>query len=446
MSDDLVVNQPRIGWFYDGDESTPATATLLQDTGEEITLTIPWVEEGGKSGAYARWFYGPNVIVGDDRDRTRYSYSVPPVLHFQDSDGLVALVGCRSRGGRSPMGRGAGHGVVGVQFAVVGAGPYDYGEIHGLRSQMPALADWVGLKSLTTTYDLHPDNRLRSLDLHLESPPPLALARSLNLRLRPNFQSGPAGPGVTEVREMLQAETRVARARPWVDHLRVHNTVRDILDIASWRPTGTQELWALRDDDPMKVMSGDAVGEQWHTVKTYVTRKYEPQSRVRFLFAFDDVGTSGFKRWATLRRQFERGLTPILAYFNHPGMPVESLMVQTNIGFEAIGYRLAVEAGKSPGGANREHHDARLQRIAAALPVVPPFDVEDWVMRATDAYNGFKHAHRDLPDTMESYRTLIESWLVFRLWVAGRIGVTPETLERRRATDYLWRRCEDLNT
>src|SRR5690606_41015129 len=134
VPDDLLVNKPRIGWFYDGDESTPATATLLQDTGEEITLTTPWVEEGGKSGAYARGFYGPNVIVGDDRDRTRYSHSVPPVLHFKNSDGLVALVGCRSRGGRSPMGRGAGHGVVGVQFAVVGAGPYDYGEIHGLRS------------------------------------------------------------------------------------------------------------------------------------------------------------------------------------------------------------------------------------------------------------------------------------------------------------------------
>lgn len=440
MANELLAGRARLGWFFDDDPATPQTATLLEDTGNALTLTLPWINER-PTGQYERWFHGTTTRFGDDPDRTKYRYEVPELLHFRDVDGPVALVGCRGAGMQSNSAYGQGRGVIRITFAVLGGGGCDYTRINGMRTQVPSLGEWVGLRSIDSSYSLTDDQRLRSLDLHLESPDPVRLDRRLNLQLRPSFFSRPAADDITEIGEPLQVETRARDARPWTEHLALHNTVRDLVDVASWRPSGTSGIWALRDDDPERALSGRAVGDRWSPVRSYVVREHQPRTRSQFLFGFNDLGAAGFRRWARLRQEYARGLDPILAYFDHPAMPAEALLLQTNIGFEAIGYHLALESGASRHLAGGEGHQPRLLRIAAQLPLSPPFDTKEWATQATAAYNGVKHANRTMPDPSVVYQTLIQSWVVLRLWVAAKIGVPTAALERTTKIDHLWRQA-----
>lgn len=139
----LEVGNPRLAWFADGDETTPETATLLEDTGSQIILRVPWTGMASRS-PYERWFHGASTQWGDDPERSRFKYEVPKTLWFQDVEGSVTLVGCRSAGFKSTM--RSGQGRVDVQFAVLGAGgTSDYQKINGLRSSMPGLSNWMRL-------------------------------------------------------------------------------------------------------------------------------------------------------------------------------------------------------------------------------------------------------------------------------------------------------------
>jgi ApeA N-terminal domain 1 len=431
---EMLVGVPRLGWLADGDTETPATATLLQDDGKRISLTIPW--QGSGDSPYERWFCGNTVRWGDDPEGTRFSYKVPDVLWFEDGRGLVTLVGCRGLGMTGFM--SVGEGRADVRFAVMGGrSGSDYRQINGLRSEMPGLGEWMSLRSLKHEVSSGPDGRVRSLDLHLESPPAVRLSRSLNLLIRPSFSYlVPGTPDTTTIKETLLIETYTKDLRDWYDHFVAHNTVRDLVDIAAWSGFGYSNQWANREDDPERFLSGDLIGPRWSEVRTYVARRQEPRSdRTRFLFTFADIGAAGVRRWAVLRAKFSRGINPILASFEQRGVTLEGELGEVGIGLDGIGYQLALDAGESANVANAENHKCRLLRMAADLTVLPPFDIEEWAQRSADAYNGIKHANRDMPDPLTMVNTLRENRIVFRLWIAGRVRVPKSTLARNLELD-----------
>jgi hypothetical protein len=432
----LQVGVPRLGWFADGDPNTPLTAAMLVDDGTHIHLTIPWSES---ESPYERWFFGRGVNWADDPDKTKHRYSVPDLLWFWDVRGQVTLVGCRGVEATGPVpGEGRAH----VGFAVMGGdGEPDYRKVNGLRSEMPGLSEWMSLRSLTHQVTNDAQGRLKALDLRLESPEPVLFSRAMNLRIRPNFSFNlPATPDTSTIRESLQIETMVKRPRDWFDHLSAHNTVRELVNVAAWLPFGYSAQWASRTDDPERVLDGSVVGVRWSEVRSYLSRRDEPRSsRPRFLYVFDDIGTAGFGRWTRLRSHFARGVNPILSTVEQTRTSIEATLAQSGIGLDAIGYQLALDGRVSKGKAKDETHRDRLCRIAAELTVPPPFDESEWATRSSDAYNGVKHADRDLPDVLTAANTLRENQLIFRLWVAGRIGVPVATLKRNVERDPMTR-------
>ena len=74
---DNVLNpgDSRIGWLYDDDASTPHLAVMLQDTGEQIVLSVPFRDMGSQ---HARWF-GQGINYGDDPHRTKFAYEPPRI-------------------------------------------------------------------------------------------------------------------------------------------------------------------------------------------------------------------------------------------------------------------------------------------------------------------------------------------------------------------------------
>lgn len=142
-SNELIVNEPRIGWYFDGlpDDVTPPTATMLLDDGREIVLTVPW-RSASPTSQVERWFHGVATRFGDDPDRTRFTYEVPAQLSFVDVNGPVALVGCRAAGYRANIGAwSVGQGSVDVQITVLGTTSMRYDRVNGIRTVIPELAE-----------------------------------------------------------------------------------------------------------------------------------------------------------------------------------------------------------------------------------------------------------------------------------------------------------------
>ncbi|MCU0311006.1 MAG: hypothetical protein MUE36_08685 [Acidimicrobiales bacterium] len=426
---------PRLGWLVDGDPTTPEVAVLLHDNGANIRLTIPWPDGWGDS-PYRKWFDS----IGQSRRADEADTSgVPSGLLFHDVDGPVSLVGCRAVSTRATA-PGSGEGVVDVRFALLG-GRENYEKINGLRSEMPGLGDWIGLRSITEAPTRDDQSRLRSLDLHLESPGPIALDRSLNLRLRPNFRYGLGSePDTRVLKEAIEIETLVTKARSWGEHIANHEAVRQLLCLSAGRTLGYGQQWANRASDPERTMSGRVVCPRWAEVRSYELRKADTSTtRPHFLFGFSEIGVRGFKRWLRVRSDFERGVLPLTDLLEQRRTPIETVVAQAGIGFEALGYAIALESGVSRGSAKAESHEARLERIFTQIPDVLPEDCANWVQRSVATYNGVKHANRPQPSLIELADTQRLNLLIFRLWVAARIGVQPSSLAAHLRTDPMAR-------
>jgi hypothetical protein len=113
------------------------------------------------------------------------------------------------------------------------------------------------------------------------------------------------------------------------------------------------------------------------------------------------------------------------------GPNLEMGLIQSGIGFDGLGHQQAIEDGSSDQKTNKEPHRDRLKRLIEKLKVAPIDDVENWVERSSNAYNRVKHANRSMLEPLVLANTLRENQLVFRCWVAERLGVPPRILTDR---------------
>ena len=143
---ELIVGEPRLGWLIDDNPETPEAAVMLRDTGSIIELQIPLQGMFREDGPYTRW-WSSLTMYADDPERTKYSYTPPRVMLFHDNRGYVALVGCRAGGAHRAL--NAGYGVVVANYAVLGGRSSKYDKINGMRSDIPAMAAWTGITSMS---------------------------------------------------------------------------------------------------------------------------------------------------------------------------------------------------------------------------------------------------------------------------------------------------------
>jgi hypothetical protein len=95
----------------------------------------------------------------------------------------------------------------------------------------------------------------------------------------------------------------------------------------------------------------------------------------------------------------------------------------------ARGYGIAVDRDETPG----RHLVTHLRRIAEQCNCDMGVDLDAWPKRFADAYNTVKHPDRpDQWDSLDLHNVLRESRLLFRTWVARRLGAKVVDLERKR--------------
>ncbi|MBB2921315.1 HEPN domain-containing protein [Cellulomonas cellasea] len=423
---ELQIGKTRFGYMYDGNDATPQIRVQLhrRDAGH-VELIIPWSRGGGEE-FYRRWFAGDAVQFSDDPERTKYRYSVPSVLSFEDIDGHVALVGCSALGYTDTLGWGGGVGRARVRYAVIGGRSLEYGRINGMRTRVSGLQAWLGIRSVSTKWV--DDGAVIST----HAAPPREVSGIEGLSIIPTVWVQEGGEGETIVRESVMVQTLTENAERWDSHWETHGAVRDLVAIASWRNEEFAEVRVCRADDPLRVASGDPVGTAWHEV---IGPQLKPESSAtlkrhmhEFMFKPADLSADPIAAWIGLREEFSRAVKPMVSSLNVSGA-VELRLAQAGIGMEALGYVLALKT-RSASAANGLNFRQRLEVIVSEVPIELPFDVSEWVEGAAAAYNGIKHANRDLPDPIEILNRTRECQLVFRSWVAHRLGMAPELLQQ----------------
>lgn len=431
----LLHGQPRIGNLFDGNDKTPQPRAMLQRTETGVLLTIPW--DRGETSVYQRWFM-LNAQWGDDKDKTRYSYEIPALLVFHDAYGTVHLIGCRWAGMQGGIFGDVGQGNVRADTVVLdGAAQVDPSTIHGLRSEVSGLADWIGAQSIHRERAERGEKGLSSITYTVRSPDPIQVPRRPALTLAPSWKTEPAD-GTTTLHEQLYVISRFEDPAEWEDHFYLHTAVRDLLSMSCWTPQVFTALQCLHDESPIRTLDGTARGDKWlDVITTRVDVEPLPRKRRRlnYLIEYEDLGPDGLAAWLDLRKGFARAISPIEASVYLSGVTVEVSLMQVGAGLEALAYLLAIREGATPRAAAKQQLQPRLERIADLVEQVAPFNVTDWAKSTAAAYNAVKHANRTLPDPVDLANCWRESVLVFRLWLALELGVEPESLKARVESD-----------
>lgn len=223
-------------------------------------------------------------------------------------------------------------------------------------------------------------------------------------------------------------ETHTDEALPLIDHLKAHQLMRDIVDLVTWVPTGFRSVLASRQDDTQNLPDGSVL-QRWREVKVPGMRKPSPPIQSgRALFGFQHIGAEGVAEWIKLKEHFHRAIPPLMGSLDFAQGDTQGALLRSSIGLEALGYLLAIDDGKTEAEADKLSYQKRLDVIAAALPF--PVVKDDWPERAAKAYNGLKHANRQMPEGIDTHNVNQENVLIFRSWAADRIGVPTEVLRQ----------------
>ncbi len=437
MPNELAVGQSRVGFIVDGDSETPLFAAELSRSERGIFVSIPFLLD---QLPVSRWFAGRTIQYEDDPDWSKHSYEVPEQLHFIDVDGTVGLVGCRSRGVRSQFSVGVSRGQASVRYAVLGTNNgLNFNTISGFRSELAGLGRWLSTTSIHVEREVDDKSRLKSVTYRLESGAGIEIDPDCGLRFLTSFSVHSDRPGRRSLEDRFFIETSVVVPSHWTSHIDLHGSVRDLVNVAAWAPLDFVGHQARRDDDPHRTLDGTAHGQAWREVVTTAAQALtggdvvvEP-NRIDWLFSFDDIGVDGVRAWMQMRQEMSRAIAPLVGLLFMKGAAIETRFSQMGIGLEALGYLIALQRGTAKSKAHRMTFAARLRVIWDDSKIVPPIDREQWVTTTTSTYNSVKHANRESPDPLTALNAMRESLLVFRTWVAGRVGAErTQTLNQLR--------------
>jgi hypothetical protein len=419
MPNEIPLGTRRTGDLIDFDETTPAVKVTLERTDKGICVVVPW---SAPDDYYASWFLGDQF-----EGLSREGNPVPNQLLFSDSHGEVLLVGCRARGYHTNFATGTGK--VWARYAIIGVSDgLNFSELHGLRTEISGLREWIGLRSISQEID--PDTRIFTVTA--SSGEPINVNDSLTLQPTWRTTNGDGGEYVT-VKDLVYCQTAVETASAWEVLKRSHLGIRDLLVISRWFPETCMISAVQRSDDPLRTLDGTQHGQQWRAVvsKGDEAPAPRPSGYRPHLIEYNDLGVDGINRWLSLRDDFSRALDPVVSDRFLDEVGAVTHMAQVGPGLEALGYLLLVRDGMDEKDAARSTLRARLERIITDVTEAIPFSGTDWVDGTVNAYNGIKHANRQLPTQLELANRWRESVLVVRIWTACELGVSPSVVLNR---------------
>ncbi len=420
---ELTVGTTLLGHLIDFDESSPETQATLERTPDSILLTLTWPN---RESPYGRWFWPDN----DEPGRTT---GPPPRLLFHHAHGTVLLLGCKMAKARGGL-WGPGVGVVNANYAILDvAEDIDFRLVNGLRTVIPGLRNWLGVKSITGSRGGSDGTELRTAGYTARDAPAIDIPGTRNLRLVPTWRAvhDSEQDAVTLYDEAL-CESSALELHDWNHFLDEHRAVRDLLVVSGWTSDELRVRNACRIEVEAKDDGALTQYEIWHRVEAASSEgARNPGAAPHHLIQFEDLGHTGIRLWIELRAEFARAIDPLVSskLFKNPTIEVNLFLVA--MGLEAVGYRLALESGLTEKKAGDLRFAERLRLVAADIRDVLPFDADDWIIGTTEVYNSIKHANRESMDIALRVLRWNQSVVAFRVWIAHRLGVPHRDLISR---------------
>lgn len=422
----LELGESRVGYAWDAKIAEPYPA-MLRHTPSGVELIVPFESE---DVVLKRRYVGADIKWGDDPDLVRYDYELPDHFWFCDAHGFVSLVGVRGRivnplaGGPTTL----TEATIRIRYAVFTlAAETEFCRINGLNSRIEGFARWFGHTSVSNNLqdaDRPSDEITVTFKTHRKE----RIDRRLNLSVvtGPDW-SFPGGPGLTSIEDACYVRTEVTRPRTWAEHVDMHIALQQLVQLSAWSPVGFERVSAMHLRDPERVLSGREVGKRWSRVLASALPGPSAAPKPDFLFGYDDIGAVGVRRWLDLRAEFNRGISAMTFGIGSRDASLDGLLSDCGIGLENIGYRLQVARAVE----GRRSHENHLRDVAREVQDLLPFKATTWARDSANMYNGIKHPDRQFdPPAQEMYAMLVKNRLVFRLWVARRIGVSDAVINR----------------
>lgn len=427
-------NISRMGMLHFKNDKLPDTKALLRIHDGHIDITIVW---NPSDSTFERCFFSEHVFYADDPDRKKNVYDLPKQIWFRDSQGSVDLLSCKVRSCKEKYGAGA-NGIIDAEYAVLDASVgEDYSRVNAVRTSLDGLREWLGISSVLVSEPIVDDNnRVKEREYTLKCPADSIGAGIPAFNFVPYWTVSVSGD-TTELHDLAYMESASHEVRRWQEHLENHRAMRDLLRISSWTEHSLSIEAVSREDDPLRVESGIPYQERWCAVVESRSGMHSHVGQLNYLIRYSDFCNGDLSSWFKLRDTYARGIDPIVSLFSMRGASIEAWVVQLSIGFEALGYQLLQERGADKDKAGKACFANKLHAIISDLGDNWPFDLEQWRLEMTESYNSIKHANRARVDRLQSLNAWREGVLVFRGWVALRLGVPKDQLLQRLQYDPL---------
>lgn len=340
----------------------------------------------------------------------------PTRLWFLSSDGAFDLYGLSRRSVRQKgfARSGVGTLVLRVDYARKGQARIDTEQptARAMRTRLQGLDAWAPI----STYDLKrvsdDEGRLQELTYTHRNQPslPLGTVDGIEISLDPHWR-GDEGTSSIRVERWVSLQTRSGMETHVWQHIAAQQTVRELLALLSMMPL---------DFTGHEVITGQAhphFGDEWRELHAPSSAmrypRWEPEKTIQqrqFPLLVGFFTPERFSRWLEVRKECRRVWQPTLGVvYNQPAV-VEVDLLQIGIAVEAYGHALMVrakknpEAGSSPTFANRL--SAVLDHIgeqAVDRLLKDGSTRETFVQSVANAYNGVKHANRELPEPWHAH-------------------------------------------
>lgn len=427
-------NVSRMGMLHFKNDKLPDTKALLRIHDGHIDITIVW---NPSDSTFERCFFSEHVFYADDPDRKKYVYDLPKQIWFRDSQGSVDLLSCKVRSCKEKYGAGA-NGIIDAEYAVLDASVgEDYSRVNAVRTSLDGLREWLGISSVLVSAPIVDDNnRVKEREYTLKCPADSIGSGIPAFNFVPYWTVSVSGD-TTELHDLAYMESASHEVRRWQEHLENHRAMRDLLRISSWSEHVLSIGAVCRKDDPLRVESGIPYQERWCKVIKSHSNVHSYGGRINYLIKYSDFRDRDLSSWFKLRDVYARGIDPIVSLFSMREASIEAWVMQLGVGFEALGYQLLQEKGYCKKEAGKTAFADRLCSIISELGDAWPFDLVLWKDEMTRSYNSIKHANRTPVDRLQSLNAWREGILVFRGWVALRLGIPKDRLLQRLQFDPL---------
>lgn len=437
----LASKDARIGAVFRIDDDKPIGVGQLTITGEQILLEVPT-----DLGISMRMELPDPFTEAAQPDFLRR-------LVFVDNSLKIGLGDCRIIGQSSNWGGDlTGRLRISARSAVtLGKRTDNYFEISGLRSEIDGLAAWTSLSSVEKTVHHDDVGLISGLTTSAHSQPPLAIGSALGLEFNPHFSFDESRvDGTHTITEKVLVQTMVDEPIDWDEHVRVHQSIQDLLTIVYWRRCTLRVSDVANKNHPIiDPSNGAGLGTKWqNAVSTWNGRANPATSSVLTdrdfpIFTFEDIGASGVRRWVDEKEEWSRIVGPLSSSRFQRGATIEVFLLQVGVAIEALGYKIADrEATLNSRGQLkfpeylRRIHDSLDCSVSSVLRGddqnnVPPFaGFDEWADAFNALYKGAKHADQPPPEPVRAWVIASSGALLVRLWLAREFGVPRAKLER----------------